>query len=143
MLASDGKMVDAEELLDQRQTLASDPERCRTVGVDVGRESLYAVLVEWGDSSDETAHILDYAILDGDTDVPGKGAWEALAVKMARWKPHGGLTDAGYRGDGAYAFARTRRNWRAVKGLARPIERGGLVQGVAPEGQGLRGTDRC
>ena len=113
-------------LMDARTHLESAPERVRVSGADVQRDRIETILTEW--DAEERAYVLDYAVVYGDTDQPGKGAWLGLAAKMNEWKPHGGLVDSGYHGDGAYAFARTRYGWRPFKGLANPLTEGGLYR---------------
>ena len=119
-----GRTISAGELLDQRQQLTGDSERCRVMAADVQRDRIETILTEWDE--DERVYILDYEVLEGDTDQPGKGAWQLLGALATKWKPVGGMVDVGYRGDGAYRFCK-RRGWRAIKGT-QPLKSGGLFQ---------------
>ena len=121
-----GRNRDAAELMDERQYLESDPERCRVVGADVQTDRIEAALIEW--DADERAYILDYAVLPGVTDQPGKGAWLKLGSLVDTWQPSGGMVDAGFRGDGAYEFCRDRYGWRALKGTSQALAAGGLYR---------------
>ena len=121
-----GRAISVGELLDKRQALESDSGRCRVMGVDVQKDRVEAMLVEWDEN--ERAYILDYQVVEGDTDQPRQGAWLALGALADRWKVFAGLCDSGYRGDGSFAFCKPRYGWRAFKGLAKPPAAGGLYR---------------
>ena len=123
-----GRSVSLEELLESRETgLASDPARLRVMGVDVQKDRIEAVCVEY-DTDTEHAYVLDYQAVEGDTDIAGRGAWQSLGELANQWRVHGGLLDSGFRTEAAYAWAKARYGWRCCKGLAKPLPNGGLYR---------------
>ena len=116
-----GEESDPTHLLARLEAFPDDmPRRPRTVGIDVQKDRLEAVVCEWGPG--EECWITDHLIVDGDT--AGPEPWAELAEELETIAPDAAGLDTGYNTDQAMAFA-ARRPWvwacKGIEGIGKTL----------------------
>jgi phage terminase large subunit GpA-like protein len=105
-----GEAVDPLSILARLEPYPADmPRRVRSVGIDVQKDRIEMLVVEFGQG--EECWAIDHVIVAGDT--AGRDPWDELAEQIEDIAPDCGGIDSGYNADQVYEFAR-RRPWLYV-----------------------------